>query len=106
MQLVDDEAALAVVVDQPRLAEHAEVVRHLNDVAAQELSKLADVLRPLAKALDDAQPLGLGEDAEDAGAVLRLEVLHGSTAPGKRVRKGLLGGTASGRSRPRPPTPP
>src|SRR6516162_3492363 len=61
VQPVDDVAALALVLDEAGLAQDAEVVRHLDDGAPEQGGQLADVARPRAEALDDAQPLGVGE---------------------------------------------
>src|SRR2546425_767383 len=53
MQRIDDELALLLVPHQSRVAQHAQVVRDVDQLAAQQSGQLTDVLRPILQALDD-----------------------------------------------------
>jgi hypothetical protein len=78
MQGIDHEAAVFLVFDQAGLAQHAEVVRHVDDLDTQQLGQFGDVLFAREQAVDDADPVGFRDRLQAFGALFGMfRVGHG-----------------------------
>src|SRR5262249_5161291 len=77
MERVGHKLALLVIAHQSRMAQYAEVMRDVGDVFIQQLGERADMLRRVPQALNNPQPLRVGERFEKPRASVGLKfVLH------------------------------
>jgi hypothetical protein len=86
MKLVDDEASLFLVKHQTNAAQHAQVMGNVDDVGASFSGNLGDVARSLTQAVDDPQPLGVGQRLQQSSATLGFKRFgHGRGTPPGRI---------------------
>ncbi len=84
VQTVDHESALLLVQHDAGMAKDAEVVRDVDDLGAKQTGQLADVARAFAQAVDDPQPLRVGQRPQHPGAAVgfqRIRHSWGLTVP-------------------------
>ena len=72
MQAVDDEASLLFILHQTGVAQHAEMVRDVDNLRVEQGGQLADVAAAGAETVDDPQPLRVCQGAEGTGATSGL----------------------------------
>src|SRR5262249_19447668 len=78
MQRVDDVFTSLLVLHQPGVSQHAQVMRDVDQLAAQQFGQLSDVLWTGLQALNDLQTVRLAERLEIAGADVGLQlIVHG-----------------------------
>src|SRR5438477_3096790 len=85
VQRVDDEPAVLLVLHQPGLPQHAQVVRDVDDLDVEQLGQLGHVLRAGPQALDDADAVGLGNRLQQLGTLLGLLRVGHDSVPDSRT---------------------
>src|SRR5437899_4222449 len=61
VERIENEPALLVVLHQLALAQHAQVVRDVDDFSVEQLGQLADVFRPAAQVVEDLQAVEVSD---------------------------------------------
>ncbi len=90
MELVDDKPALPPVKDQPGLPQHAQMVRHVDYLPAEQFGDLADIPGPFAQALHDLKPFGVGHGAQEPGTAIGFESIFHVNSKRCNVRTSRL----------------
>ena len=84
VQAVDDESALLFVQHDAGVPEDAQVVRDVDDLGPHQAGDFADVAGAVAQAVDDPQPLRVGQRPQHSGAMVgfqRIGHAWGLTVP-------------------------
>src|SRR5271166_4347483 len=75
VQRIDDKLALLLIDDQPRFAQHAQMVRDVRQLHIQQSSQFADVARSGLQALDDLEPFRVADRLQGSSALIGTQLV-------------------------------
>jgi hypothetical protein len=73
VKTIHDILALSFVLHQSHVPQHPQMVRHVRQVLAQKARQLTNVFRSGSQALDDLEPLAVGQGFKESGTLVGSE---------------------------------